>query len=43
MLWYNNPDSVDVIRRARMEERTTMRTREFRVIRTNDDITEMSG
>ena len=43
MLWYNNPDSVEAIRRARMEERTTVRAPRIRLIRTEDDITEMSS
>ena len=40
MLWYNNPDSVDAIRKARLEDRTTVRTPQLRVVRTSGDITE---
>lgn len=34
MLWYNNPDSVDAIRKARLEERTTVTTPSVRLLRT---------
>ena len=40
MLWYNNPDSVDVIRKARLEDRTTVRTPRLRVVRTAHDTIE---
>lgn len=42
MLWYNNPDSVEAIRRARLEDRTTTQRPRLRVARTDGDITEMS-
>lgn len=42
MLWYNNPDSVETIRRARLEDRTTIRRPRLRVTRFDGDITEMS-
>lgn len=40
MLWYNDPDSVDAIRKARLEERTTVRIPKLRAVRTGGDITE---